>query len=353
MLLNAEGNLLQASTDALINTVNTEGVMGKGIALQFKEAFDLNYRLYRQACKEQRVRVGEMFVTETHELVGPRFIINFPTKRHWKENSRLEYITDGLEDLKRVITEYSITSVAMPPLGCGNGGLDWQQVRPLIVHAMAEVAIPIQLYEPSVTISKRERKPEAAARKLTPSRAMLLAAMRAYSSLGYSLSLIEVQKLAYFLQRLGEPLKLKFEKAQYGPFAYNLSHVLQRMDGAYLRGMDYKEAKPFEELTLMEDRFSEISDYIAQHLTDKQKQQVTRLTHLIEGFESPLGMELLATVDYLLDTKEAQDMESLINAVGACAQLHAKFRGLLCQKNSFPMMRRLFHALVLPTMSYG
>jgi O-acetyl-ADP-ribose deacetylase (regulator of RNase III) len=317
MITPAEGNLLQAPADALINTVNTEGVMGKGIALQFKEAFDLNYRLYRQACKEQRIRVGKMFVTETHELIGPRFIVNFPTKQHWKEKSRLEYITDGLEDLKRVIVEYGITSVAMPPLGCGNGGLDWQQVRPLIVQALADVAIPIQLYEPSATISKRERKPEAAAQTLTPSRAMLLAAMRAYSSLGYSLSLIEVQKLAYFLQRLGEPLKLKFEKAQYGPFAHNLSFVLQRMDGAYLRGMDYKEAKPFAELTLMEEKFPEIDAYIAQHLSHEQKQQVTHLTQLIEGFESPLGMELLATVDYLLDTKEAQDLDTLVNAVGA------------------------------------
>jgi len=317
MIITAEGNLLQASADALINTVNTEGVMGKGIALQFREAFDLNYRLYRQACKEQRVRVGEMFVTETHELVGPRFIINFPTKRHWKEKSRLEYITEGLEDLKRIIAEYGIKSVAMPPLGCGNGGLNWSQVRPLIEQSLAEIIVPVYLYEPSATISKRERQPTADAQKLTPSRAMLLAAMRAYSSLGYSLSLIEVQKLAYFLQRLGEPLKLNFVKGQYGPFASNLGHVLQRMDGAYLRGMAYKEAKPFAELTLMEEKFPEVEAYIAQYLTDQQKEQVAHLTQLIEGFESPLGMELLATVDYLLDAREADDLPTLVQAVGA------------------------------------
>ena len=317
MIINAEGNLLQASADALINTVNTEGVMGKGIALQFKEGFDLNYRLYRQACKEQRVRVGEMFVTETHELVGPRFIINFPTKQHWKEKSRLEYITEGLEDLKRVITEHGIKSVAMPPLGCGNGGLNWAQVRPIIEQSLAESTVPIYLYEPSSTVSKRERDPTADSQKLTPSRAMLLAAMRAYSSLGYSLSLIEVQKLAYFLQRLGEPLKLNFVKGQYGPFAHNLSFVLQRMDGAYLRGMAYKEAKPSTELTLIEEKFPEVDAYIAQHLTGQQKEQVAHLTQLIEGFESPLGMELLATVDYLLDAREADDIPTLVQAVGA------------------------------------
>lgn len=317
MIISAEGNLLQAHADALVNTVNTEGVMGRGIALQFKEAFDKNYQLYRQACKEQHVRVGKMFVTETQELVGPRFIINFPTKRHWKERSRLEYITEGLQDLKLVIVERGIRSIAMPPLGCGNGGLNWPQVRPLIERSLAEVAIPIQLYEPSATISKRERQPSDDAQQLTPPRAMLLSAMRAYSALGYGLSLIEVQKLAYFLQRLGEPLKLKFEKAHYGPFAHNLGFVLQRMDGAFLRGMAYKEAKPFAELTLMEEKFAEIEAYGAQHLTDQQKQRVAQLTHLIEGFESPLGMELLATVDYLLDTREAYDLPTLIQAVGA------------------------------------
>jgi hypothetical protein len=125
-----------------------------------------------------------------------------------------------------------------------------------------------------------------------------------------------VQKLAYFLQRLGEPLKLKFEKGQYGPFAHNLSFVLQRMDGAFLRGMDFKEAKAFAELTLIEEKFPEIESYIAQHLTEQQQQQISYLAQLIEGFESPLGMELLATVDYLLDTREAQDLNSIINAVG-------------------------------------
>ncbi|MCA8831915.1 type II toxin-antitoxin system antitoxin DNA ADP-ribosyl glycohydrolase DarG [Hymenobacter pini] len=316
MISSHQGNLLQAPTDALINTVNTEGVMGKGIALQFKEAFDENYRLYRQACKEQRVRVGEMFVTETHQLVGPRFIINFPTKRHWKERSRLEYITEGLKDLKRVITQYGITSVAMPPLGCGNGGLDWEVVRPLIEQAVAGIGIPVHLYEPSDIVSKRERKPTADSLKLTPARAMLLAAMRVYSSLGYSLSLVEVQKLAYFLQRLGEPLRLDFQKGQYGPYAHNLSFVLHRMDGAFLHGMQYKDAKAFTELTLIEEKFPELEAYMEHNLSPAQKQQFARLTSLIEGFESPLGMELLATVDYLLDHQEATDLNSLVAAVG-------------------------------------
>jgi O-acetyl-ADP-ribose deacetylase (regulator of RNase III) len=316
MIIPHEGNLLQAPVDALVNTVNTEGVMGKGIALQFKETFPENYRLYRIACKLNEVTVGKMFVTETHQLMGPRFIINFPTKDHWKEKSKLSYIKDGLDDLKSVLTELKIESLALPPLGCGNGGLDWDVVRPIIEKELADLELPILLYQPSNLVSKRERQPTSESSKLTPARAMLLVAMRAYSSLGYGLSLIEVQKLAYFLQRLGEPLKLQFDKGQYGPFAHNLSFVLQRMDGAFLRGMDFKEAKPFSELTLIEEQFGPLDEYIEQKLSETQKQQVGRLVRLIEGFESPLGMELLATADYLLWRNEAQDLPTLVEKVG-------------------------------------
>jgi O-acetyl-ADP-ribose deacetylase (regulator of RNase III) len=316
MIIAHEGNLLQAPVDALVNTVNTEGVMGKGIALQFKEKFPENYRLYRAACKQKEVQVGKMFVTETHQLMGPRYIINFPTKSHWKERSRLSYIEDGLADLKLVLADLQIESLALPPLGCGNGGLDWNIVRPVIEQELASLELPILLYQPSDLVSKRERQPTSESSKLTPARAMLLVAMRAYSSLGYSLSLIEVQKLAYFLQRLGEPLKLQFEKGQYGPFAHNLSFVLQRMDGAFLRGMDFKEAKPFSELTLIEEQFAPLDDYIKHNLSVIQKQQVSRLVNLIEGFESPLGMELLATADYLLWHNEAQNLPTLVEKVG-------------------------------------
>src|SRR5271166_6058753 len=127
-----QGNLLDAPTEALVNTVNTVGVMGKGIALMFKEAFSENFKAYETACKRGEVRLGHMFVTEGKQLIGPKWIINFPTKKDWKHPSRIEWIEEGLLDLKRVILEKKIRSIALPPLGSGNGKLDWMDVRPRI-----------------------------------------------------------------------------------------------------------------------------------------------------------------------------------------------------------------------------
>src|SRR3954467_571360 len=136
MIRYTTGNLLEADAEALVNTVNTMGVMGKGIALMFKERFTDNYRAYAAACKQKQVELGQMFVTESLELGGPRWIINFPTKANWRFPSRLEWIEAGLRDLRSVIEEKGIKSIAIPPLGSGNGGLDWRDVRPLIEGAL-------------------------------------------------------------------------------------------------------------------------------------------------------------------------------------------------------------------------
>lgn len=141
------GNLLEAEVDALINTVNTDGVMGKGIALQFKKAFPENFAAYERACKSGDVVVGRMHVVE--RLASPRFIINFPTKKHWRQPSKIEYVRDGLRDLVGQLRERRIQSVAIPPLGCGNGGLVWSDVRPLIMEAFAPLPdIRVLLFEP-------------------------------------------------------------------------------------------------------------------------------------------------------------------------------------------------------------
>jgi O-acetyl-ADP-ribose deacetylase (regulator of RNase III) len=139
MISYTTGNLLDAQTEALVNTVNEVGVMGKGIALMFREAFPANTAAYEAACKDGEVRVGRMFVTENRALNGPRWIINFPTKKHWRYPSKIEWIRDGLADLQRVIKDKDIKSIALPPLGCGNGGLEWSQVRPAIEAALSEL----------------------------------------------------------------------------------------------------------------------------------------------------------------------------------------------------------------------
>jgi O-acetyl-ADP-ribose deacetylase (regulator of RNase III) len=142
------GNLLESGAEALVNAVNTVGVSGKRIALTFRQAYPDNFRAYEAAAKAGRVAVGEMFMTERLDRVRPRFIVNFPTKQHWRHPSRLEWIDDGLAALRREIAARGIRSIAIPPLGAGNGGLDWADVRPLIERALANVDADIMVFEP-------------------------------------------------------------------------------------------------------------------------------------------------------------------------------------------------------------
>jgi O-acetyl-ADP-ribose deacetylase (regulator of RNase III) len=146
-----QGNLLEAPAEAIVNTVNTVGVMGKGLALMFKKAFPQNFLRYAEACKRKDVRVGQMFVTEHLALGGPRWIINFPTKEHWRHPSQLQWVIDGLQDLRRVIEIKGIRSIAVPPLGCGQGGLDWDEVRPEIERALGGLPnVDVLVFEPTV-----------------------------------------------------------------------------------------------------------------------------------------------------------------------------------------------------------
>ncbi|MDZ4721202.1 MAG: macro domain-containing protein, partial [Roseiflexaceae bacterium] len=251
MITITQGNLLAASVEALVNTVNTVGVMGKGIALQFRQAFPENYAAYQAACRRKEVQPGRMLVVPTNQLVGPRLIINFPTKRHWKGKSRIEDIDAGLIDLVRVVHEHAIQSIAIPPLGCGNGGLDWQDVRPRIEAAFAALPdVRVLLYEPdgapdADTMPVGTRPP-----KMTPARAALIGLMARYAEPGYRLSMLEIQKLAYFLQTAGEDLKLEFVKGPYGPYAETINHVLQRLESHHIRG--YGDRSEEARITLLQ-----------------------------------------------------------------------------------------------------
>src|SRR5579859_142878 len=149
MIEYAIGNLLQADAQALVNTVNTVGVMGKGIALQFKEKYPVNFSIYAEACKKGQVQTGRMLVTRDSTLEGERIIVNFPTKKEYYRKSQYIFIEDGLKDLVRVIKEWDITSIALPPLGCGLGGLKWEKVRPLMEQYLADSPARVVIYEPN------------------------------------------------------------------------------------------------------------------------------------------------------------------------------------------------------------
>lgn len=296
-----KGDILTEETEAVVNTVNTKGVMGKGIALQFKERFPENYKQYKKACEAGEVVTGKMFVTESGLLLNPQYIINFPTKEHWKNPSKMKYIHEGLTDLVRVIKEKQITSISIPPLGCGNGGLEWNEVRPVIENAISNISnLKIVLFEPSnVVHTKNGRKPREKA-NVTPVRAMFLSIFEKYKELGFQLSFIEAHKLIYFLQRFGEPLNLTFQKNRYGPYSHIIDHMLYDVEGTFLKGTKFKDAKPQDNIYLVEENFNEIHAFIEKELTQNQKDRLELVYKFIEGFESPLGLELLATVDYIL-----------------------------------------------------
>lgn len=305
MITFTQGNLLESKAEALVNTVNTVGVMGKGIALMFKERFPINTAAYEEACAAKEVHTGRMFVTDTDELMGTRWIINFPTKQHWRGKSRMEWIEEGMADLKRVIKELGIRSIAIPPLGAGNGGLDWAAVKPVIVNALQDLPeVDIQIYEPTQRY-QNVAKP-AGVERLTVPRALIAELIRRYWVLGMECSLLEIQKLAWFLGRAldivgpDNPLNLKFEAHNYGPYSDRLRHLLNSLDGSYLKSEKrIADCGPLDTIWFNDSK----RDVVALYLKTEAKNYLPALelaSQLIDGFESPYGMELLSTVDWLL-----------------------------------------------------
>jgi len=306
MIRYTEGNLLDAHAEALVNTVNEVGVMGKGIALMFSEAFPANTRAYEEACTQRQVRVGHMFVTENPSLISPRWIINFPTKKHWRQPSRLEWIREGLRDLVRVIREKHINSVALPPLGCGNGGLDWNLVRREIERTLADLPeVDILVFAPTTAYQNAPKRDGV--ETLTPARALIAELVRRYAVLGIECTNLEVQKLAWFLQRaikaldLPDPLKLSFVANKYGPYADQLRHLLNGLDGSYLHcDKRLSDAGPFDIIWFEDSKRERVRDYLHGSSARDFLPALEKTASTIDGFESPLGMELLATVDWLL-----------------------------------------------------
>ncbi|MBL7872121.1 MAG: macro domain-containing protein [Cyclobacteriaceae bacterium] len=314
-----KGNLLESKVQALVNTVNTVGVMGKGIALQFKEAFPNNYKIYVDACKKKELQPGKLLVVKEDTLQGERIIINFPTKTAWQFKSKYEYVEEGLKELVKVITDHNIKSIAIPPLGCGNGGLKWEKVRPMMEKYLGDLTdVEIQVFEPSEAVKELLKQQDTKKEiKLTPARAMLLYAMFFYEGLGESSSLFVANKLAYFLQRLGEKSlsKLNFEASHYGPYSVQVEHVLHALNGKYLKGLEQMNAKAFEPLELIYSSFDEIKEYIDKELTTEHKQRLKNLTDLISGFQSAMSLEILATVDFVKKENPGIKSEEVIQTV--------------------------------------
>jgi O-acetyl-ADP-ribose deacetylase (regulator of RNase III) len=321
------GDIFTVEAEAIVNTVNCVGVMGRGIALQFKKKYPHNFKVYAEACKHNEVKPGEMFVCETGKLITPRYIINFPTKRHWRGKSLIGDIEAGLTDLARVVKEKDIKSIALPPLGCGLGGLPWPEVKQRIDSLLAAELQGVQIivYEPNgAPISERMVK-TAVAPKMTPGRAALIELMHRYLGglLDPFVTLLEAHKLMYFLQESGEELSLKYKQANYGPYAENLRHVFNAIEGHFISGYADGGDKPNKQLKLIPGAYENATEVLATNQTTQQ--HFKRVADLVDGFESPVGLELLSTVHWVAKNDVSLSKESVVDRVYAWSDRKKKF----------------------------
>lgn len=304
MIHYVKGNLLESSAQALVNTVNTVGIMGRGIALQFREAFPVNYRVYRNACQNKELSVGMMLVVQDVTSSGtPKLIINFPTKTHWRLPSEYTYIERGLQSLRNEIMTRDIKSIAIPPLGSHNGGLDWTRVKPMVEQALADLDCDIFLYEPTHEIVERMKSERV---KLTPARAMILLMFSDMCKNGEFASVFAAEKLIYFLQRFGakDIFKIDYKPYFYGPYSGGkVAHMLYALNGSYLSGMRGMDARPFDNIWLSEDAEQEANSYLDKAEDSAHLRAICDKTKsFLRDFYSNYSLELLSSVDYLLSS---------------------------------------------------
>jgi len=291
------GNILESKAQTLVNTVNCVGVMGKGLAKAFRDQWPEMYREYQAACRRRELRSGKPFLwRDLHKQ-----ILCLPTKDNWKGSSKYEFIEAGLEAIRQQYRDWNIKSLAVPPLGCGLGGLEWDKVRALIEKHLGDLPLETEVYEPmpaDLKIARFERK-----RVVTPVNITLPLAIvgeiirraRAAMPPAVSLGKLLVHKFAFFAQLAGAPIRLKFSKEKYGPYDHNLNHMIERLEGLYIR--DESASWKRSDLRMLD----EPAWYKAiQPLADELKpysKYIDASVDLLKG--RPLDeVELLATVQY-------------------------------------------------------
>ena len=320
------GDILRADSEALVNTVNCVGVMGRGIALQFKKAFPDNFKAYAAACQRGDVQPGRMFFFETEGLSNPRFIINFPTKRHWRGKSRIEDIASGLDSLATEVRRRHIHSLAIPPLGSGLGGLYWHQVRALIEEKLADLKdVDVLVFEPGEGARDALVNRSTSVPRMTAGRAALVGLMNRYLGglMDPFVSLLEVHKLMYFMQEAGENLRLRYNKGHYGPYAENLRHVLNDIEGHLITGYSDGGDRPNKQLDLVPGAVNDAEKFLATH--EVTHARFDRVAHLVQGFETPYGLELLSTVHWIMQREGAVNDEAILEGTYAWSEHKRRF----------------------------
>jgi len=300
--------------------------MGRGIALQFKNAFPENFKAYKKACERNEIQPGEMFTFETGNITPPRYIINFPTKQHWRGASRMEDVERGLANLARVIERYGIRSIAVPPLGSGLGGLDWLEVRGRIEKALSGLAgVRVRVYEPHQANAPAMKTKNASVPKMTAGRAALVELIRRYQAglMDPYVSLLEIHKLMYFMQEAGEGLRLEFKPHIYGPYAENLRHVLRAVEGYFISGYADGGDSPTKRLNLVPGAAEEAEQFLSKH--EETRTRFDRVSDLVEGFESPDGLELLSTVHWVARRRNAGNLDEIVHELHAWSRRKKHF----------------------------
>ncbi len=325
MLEYKKGDILGEDVEAIVNTVNCVGVMGRGLALQYKNKFPDNFKLYVQACKQEEVKPGKMFISQTGQLTNPKYIINFPTKRHWRGKSKIEDIESGLKDLIEVIQKYNIKSIAIPPLGSGLGGLEWSNVKSKIQKVLGSISdTKVIIYEPLVE-KNTQKNISKEVPKMTAGRAALIELIDRYLKglLDPFVTLLEVHKLVYFMQEAGEPLRLNFKKAHYGPYAENLRHVLNAIEGHFVNGYEDGGDAPEKQLRLVPGAIEDAQIFLTNEINTQI--HFNRVSKLVEGFETPFGLELLSTVHWVIKNKNTNNRKEILDDIYLWSDRKRKF----------------------------
>jgi O-acetyl-ADP-ribose deacetylase (regulator of RNase III)/uncharacterized protein YwgA len=306
------GDMFQERAEAIVNTVNCVGVMGKGVALEFKRRWPDNFKVYKRLCDKKQLRPGKVYVHQDGDMLtgGRRFLINFPTKDHWRAKSKMEFIDAGLDDFIDQVLKLQIKSVAMPPLGCGNGGLDWREVKAL----MTEKLTPVQDVDFIVFAPHNEVQLQAGGMKITFERAVLLKALNELAVyFDGCLTRITMQKIAYFLQELGVGFGLEFKRNEFGPYSAALRDAFDSMERqGLIEGFTSDDRE-----TVVSKAGVELAEaYLRDGELDDANRVVERVSQLVDGYESPYGLELLSSVHYLAEHENQRSVDGIVAALG-------------------------------------
>lgn len=280
------GNLLESNQEALVNTVNLEGYMGKGIAYQFKKRFPENNKAYIEACKNNNIGIGKVFSFKE----DGKIIINFPTKDRWREKTKISYIEEGLESLKRLITDSGISSVAIPPLGCGNGGLEWSEVKPLIEERLKELknVADILIYEPTLNNPSVKSKKQPV---ITLSSFLILACMK---NLRFA-DKVSMQKAVFILNLMAKNNFFEFSEYKHGPYSYGVEKAHQVAD-AFLEYHDLNRYDITDLNTAVKAAYKTVAGKKAEYYAPIMK----KAKGIWNNFKSAKELEIAATVLHII-----------------------------------------------------